>query len=604
MSSTESIPSPRIRLGSRDERTTNPQRSKETLGDRPAQEDDRHSMGARFGDRLVAARASSTRSTRAASPTAMAMGWATCPGIIEHLDHLGPDGLGVDAIWLSPIYPVARHRRRLRRQRPHPGRPAVRHRGGVRPARRGGPPARIRVDPRPGHESHQRRSTLVRRLARRAGAGGRTPIGTLARPGRFDDRHGRPLPPNNWVSWFGGPAWTWEPRRGQFYHHTFLAEQPELDWRAPGWRPAQFDMVRGWLARGVDGFRLDTFNVLPEGPRDAVEPDGRGTDRVGSAGAPLRLRPAGFPAADRAVPGGRRRGSRAGCRSGSCSSARLEGAAALTTDRHLVFDWELLDATWSAAAIRAATIAAARRLRADRVADGRAVEPRPAPAASRLAASLGAGDADATASRTGRGRAAADAARDAVPVLRRGARDGRRATSRPRRASTRRRPGSGRTSHGGIDPGSNADAVDARWPGRRVHHGPAVAAARGRRETRNVAAQSGDPDSVLACYRRAARCAPGRSPSPAGWGARPRSIRMAPIVLAYRRRRAPGADVLVPAGLRRRRGHGPASCGRRGDPVAACLGRRGSCRDARSRRDGALWSRRIEADRRRPPKTG
>ena len=87
---------------------------------------------------------------------------------------------------------------------------------------------------------------------------------------------GRPRPPNDWVSFFGGPAWTWEPRRDQFYLHTFLPEQPDLNWRQPAVRAAMLDVVRFWLARGVDGFRLDVFNVffkhpdLPDNPRARV----------------------------------------------------------------------------------------------------------------------------------------------------------------------------------------------------------------------------------------------------------------------------------------------------------------------------------------------
>ena len=52
------------------------------------------------------------------------------------------------------------------------------------------------------------------------------------------------------------------PERRQFYYHTFLVGQPELNWRNPAVEAAQWDMVRGWLRRGVDGFRLDVFNAF------------------------------------------------------------------------------------------------------------------------------------------------------------------------------------------------------------------------------------------------------------------------------------------------------------------------------------------------------
>ena len=76
------------------------------------------------------------------------------------------------------------------------------------------------------------------------------------------DRFGRTRKPNNWTSFFGGSAWTWDEVRGQFYMHTFLPEQPDVNWRNPAVREAMLTMVRGWLERGVDGFRLDVFNAF------------------------------------------------------------------------------------------------------------------------------------------------------------------------------------------------------------------------------------------------------------------------------------------------------------------------------------------------------
>ncbi len=67
-------------------------------------------------------------------------------------------------------------------------------------------------------------------------------------------------PPNNWLSIFGGVAWTWEPRRGQYYLHNFLSSQPDLNFHNPEVRAAQLDNLRFWLDRGVDGFRLDSIN--------------------------------------------------------------------------------------------------------------------------------------------------------------------------------------------------------------------------------------------------------------------------------------------------------------------------------------------------------
>lgn len=67
-------------------------------------------------------------------------------------------------------------------------------------------------------------------------------------------------PPNNWQSVFGGPAWTWDARRGQYYMHNFLSEQPQLHLHHPQVQQAILDTARFWLERGVDGFRIDAIN--------------------------------------------------------------------------------------------------------------------------------------------------------------------------------------------------------------------------------------------------------------------------------------------------------------------------------------------------------
>jgi alpha-glucosidase len=67
-------------------------------------------------------------------------------------------------------------------------------------------------------------------------------------------------PPNNWLSIFGGSAWQWDTRRQQYYLHNFLAEQPDLNFHCAAVQDALLDVVRFWLERGVDGFRLDTIN--------------------------------------------------------------------------------------------------------------------------------------------------------------------------------------------------------------------------------------------------------------------------------------------------------------------------------------------------------
>ena len=69
-------------------------------------------------------------------------------------------------------------------------------------------------------------------------------------------------PPNNWLSQFGGPAWTFDAATGQYYAHAFLPEQPDLNWRHPQVRAAMYEVLRFWLRRGVDGFRVDVLYHL------------------------------------------------------------------------------------------------------------------------------------------------------------------------------------------------------------------------------------------------------------------------------------------------------------------------------------------------------
>ncbi|MBP7914530.1 MAG: DUF3459 domain-containing protein [Vitreoscilla sp.] len=68
-------------------------------------------------------------------------------------------------------------------------------------------------------------------------------------------------PPNNWLSWMGGPAWRWEPRRRQYHLHNFLPQMPDFNFHCPAVQDEILAVARYWLARGVDGFRLDTANL-------------------------------------------------------------------------------------------------------------------------------------------------------------------------------------------------------------------------------------------------------------------------------------------------------------------------------------------------------
>ncbi len=179
------------------------------------------------------------------------------PGIIAHLDYLNdgtPNSLGVDAIWLSPIYPSPMHDFGYDVANYHDIDPIFgtlddfdrlveeAHQRGIR----------VIMDWVANHTSHQHPWFLESRSSR-------------DNPKRdwyiWRDGRGPGKPPNNWQSVFGGPAWTWDETTQQWYLHLFLPEQPDLNWRNPEVRQALFDEMRFWLDRGVDGFRLDVADA-------------------------------------------------------------------------------------------------------------------------------------------------------------------------------------------------------------------------------------------------------------------------------------------------------------------------------------------------------
>jgi len=186
------------------------------------------------------------------------------PGITAHLDYLA--GLGIDAIWLSPFYPtpdadfgydVSDHTA----VDPRFGTLADFDRLAAESHRRG---LRVVLDLVLNHTSDQhpwfRESRASRDNPKRDWYIWRPPS-TSPHFRRKWGEAGRGAAPNNWQSVFGGGAWKWATERGQYYYHMFLAEQPDVNWRNPEARKAQLDVARFWLARGVDGFRLDVFNA-------------------------------------------------------------------------------------------------------------------------------------------------------------------------------------------------------------------------------------------------------------------------------------------------------------------------------------------------------
>jgi alpha-glucosidase len=95
------------------------------------------------------------------------------------------------------------------------------------------------------------------------------------------DGKGPGQPPNNWLSTFGTPGWTFDAKTNQYYYHYFYPEQPDLNWRNPAVEKAMLDVTRFWYKRGVAGFRLDAVDTLYESPALTDNPPAPGTDKFG-----------------------------------------------------------------------------------------------------------------------------------------------------------------------------------------------------------------------------------------------------------------------------------------------------------------------------------
>lgn len=172
------------------------------------------------------------------------------PGILQRLDYL--KWLGIEAIWLSPVFPspmadfgydISDY------QGIHPlfgsladfdQLLAELHRLDMK----------LILDLVPNHTSDQHPWFLESRSSRN-------------NPKRnwylWEDARPDGSVPNNWLSVFGGNAWEWDKKTGQYYYHAFLKEQPDLNWRNPEVQEAMLNVMRFWLDKGVDGFRVDVM---------------------------------------------------------------------------------------------------------------------------------------------------------------------------------------------------------------------------------------------------------------------------------------------------------------------------------------------------------
>jgi alpha-glucosidase len=271
-------------------------------------------------------------------------------GILEHLDHLAgqPDSLGVDAVWLSPFYPSPDYDFGY----------DVADYVGVDPKygtladferlvegchRRG---MKVVIDLVLNHSSSHHPWFQASR-ASRSGANADWYIWRDS-PGR--SVVGGRRPPNNWRSFFGGSAWTWDETRQQFYLHTFLPEQPDLNWRNPAVREALLGVIRTWLDRGVDGFRMDVFNVFF---KDAdLRSNPRRLGRRGAWSWQAHVHDRNQPELEGLLREMRgivdERPDRMTV--GELFDGTLADAARLISPRHLVFDFSLITLPWSAAA--------------------------------------------------------------------------------------------------------------------------------------------------------------------------------------------------------------------------------------------------------------
>src|SRR5829696_1359296 len=176
-------------------------------------------------------------------------------GIAARLDHLV--SLGVDAVWISPIYPspmadfgydVSDH------CAVHPDFGTLADFDALLAAAHGRG-LKVILDYVPNHTSDRHPWFLESRSSRT----NQKRDWYIWRDGKRDGS-----PPTNWLSEFGGPGWTWDEATGQYYYHAYLKEQPDLNWRNLDARQAMLEVLRFWFERGVDGFRVDAIHLLFE----------------------------------------------------------------------------------------------------------------------------------------------------------------------------------------------------------------------------------------------------------------------------------------------------------------------------------------------------
>ena len=201
-------------------------------------------------------------------------------GIIDRVDYLSQ--LGVDVIWLSPIYPSPQDDNGYDISDYQDVEPvfgnlddfdellaAVHDRG-----------MRLVMDLVVNHTSDEHPWFIDSK----SGPDSPRRDWYWWRPAREGLPAGAPgAEPTNWGSFFSGPAWEFDPNSGEYYLHLFSRKQPDLNWENPDVRRAVYEMMRWWLDRGVDGFRMDVINMIS---KDPALPDGAVTYGVLGDGSP------------------------------------------------------------------------------------------------------------------------------------------------------------------------------------------------------------------------------------------------------------------------------------------------------------------------------
>jgi glycosidase len=194
-------------------------------------------------------------------------GTGDLPGILSRMDYLS--WLGIDAIWISPFYPSPMADfgydvsdycdvdPLFGTLKDFDALLTEAHERGIK----------VIIDFVPNHTSDQHPWFLQSRSSR-------------DNPKRdwynWRDPKADGSPPNNWLAVFGGPAWTFDEKTGQYYQHAFLPQQPDLNWRNDEVKQAMLDALRFWLNRGVDGFRFDVAHHILKDPEFTDNPPNEG----------------------------------------------------------------------------------------------------------------------------------------------------------------------------------------------------------------------------------------------------------------------------------------------------------------------------------------